>query len=287
LALMQATDANVEPIMGLYEDPALAALGALTDGITDGPPALTAVAGGQTHEVWTVADPERVSALVRHMADRRIWIADGHHRYETALTYRQSLSAAQAAALPGAGRILIVLIPFEHPGLTVLATHRVLDGLDADAQAGLMASLRERLTIANLPGEPEALEVLARLRSREGAFLIARSEGIALASVAGPEAMAAVAPGASVAWRGLDVSVAQTLVLDRLARSGVPLDVTYTRDPREALERARSGAVSLLMGEPSAADVRDVTAAGDRMPPKSTFFHPKLWSGLLMRRLDA
>lgn len=284
LELMRTTRANTEPIMLLYEDPGLTGMRGLRDAIAGTPPLLTATVEGDLHQVWALADGPVVRAFATSFQDRPVWIADGHHRYETALTYRYELASAGRPIL-GADRLLVTLLPFEDPGIVVLPTHRMVTGLGALAIETLEADLdryfhRAPVESEDVPGR------LASMRSVDGSFLVAGANGVAHCSLKDAETMTARAADRGRAWRELDVSILQTLILDPMAALGG--SVSYTRHLDEALQAPRSGAgaVSFLLGAPSARDLRAVAAEGDRMPPKSTYFEPKLWSGLLMRRLD-
>ncbi|MBM3496519.1 MAG: DUF1015 domain-containing protein, partial [Armatimonadetes bacterium] len=258
LALMRATDANVEPIMGLYEDPGLATIARLASHVAGTEPLLRADVDGQVHEVWAVSDEAVVGAVARDLADRRVWIADGHHRYETALTFRNGLCAERLAALPGADRILIALIPFEDPGIVVLPTHRLVLGMPGAATERLMDDLAATFDVAPLPTEGAALEAQSSLRSRDGALIAYAAGQTVLLTLRDPSAMLGAAPQASDIWRSLDVSILQALVLDPLVVA-YGAELAYTRDAAEAMARVRSGECSaaFLVGAPSAQDVRE------------------------------
>ena len=280
LGLMRATAANVEPIMGLFEDSEQEVIKALTERIGGPAPMLRANVDDDVHEVWAVTDGDAIAEVRVAMADRRIWIADGHHRYETALTY--------SAEHPGADRIMIALIPFEDPGLVVLPTHRIISGLNPEAAERLIAELEDAFIIEDVADDDRLLDRINGMRSADGTFIMASGRSLRLMRLRDPAAMDAATPDRSPAWRALDVSILQTLVLDRALDLDPSAEVSYTRFPAEALVRARVGHASMafIVGAPTARDLRKVTSAGDRMPPKSTYFEPKLWSGLLMRRLD-
>lgn len=287
LDLMRATRANTEPIMVLYEDPALRLIGRLRQAAAGADPLLTAHVGEDTHEVWRIDDRSTVDAFVRGMADRKVWIADGHHRYETALDYRAE-PAGSTEPPAGTDRILVTLIPFEDPGLVVLPTHRMVHGL-SDEQLGRLQSDMDELFLSTPVADDESLlDRINGMRSSDGAFIMVTSASMSLLRLKEPGCMEYAAPGMSDSWRSLDVSILQTLILDRIAEMEPSAEVTYTRFPAEAIALARAGRVnvSFIVGCPTADDVRTVTAQGDRMPAKSTFFDPKLWSGLLLRRLD-
>ncbi len=288
LELMRATRANTEPIMVLYEDPGLELIGMVCEAAHSGPPLLQGRVEDATHTVWAVDDAEPAAAFARGMAGRRVWIADGHHRYETALTYRDELRS-QGLDRPEADRILVTLIPFEDPGLVVLPTHRMVTGVTPDRVERLIAELEAYFVATPIPDGDGLLDIINGMRSADGAFLMAVGSDLRMMRLRDPSVMEAVAPDRGPAWRALDVSILQALVLDPLTSSEPAAEVAYTRYPAEALGQARSGnvAAAFIVGHPTAGDLREVTAAGDRMPAKSTYFDPKLWSGLLMRRLDA
>jgi hypothetical protein len=178
----------------------------------------------------------------------------------------------------------VTLIPFEEPGLQVLPTHRMVAGVEAERVEHLVTAPDGPFISTPVANDETLLERIEGMHSSDGAFLSAMGATLNLVRLRDPAIMAAAAPDRSAAWRALDVSIIQTLLLDGLADA----EVSYTRFPSEALARARVGRISaaFMVGHPTARDVREVTAAGDRMPAKSTYFHPKLWSGLLMRRLD-
>ena len=287
LELMRAAHANTEPIMVLYEDDGLRLIGGLRAAASSQAPLLAAHVGDALHEVWDVRNRKAVADFILGMVDRRVWIADGHHRYETALMYRDEVGAA-GRPIGGADRILVALIPFEDPGFVVLPTHRMVTGL-SDAQVeGLADTMSTQFEVQPVANDEMLFDMLERLRSRDGAFVAVTRHRTWLMRLRDPQAMLEAAPDRSEAWRALDVAILQALVLDRLTETTPLAEVSYTRYPSEAITRARVGHVdaAFVVGRPSAADVRAVAAAGDRMPAKSTYFDPKLWSGLLMRRLD-
>lgn len=286
LRLMRATRANTEPIMVLYEDPGLEIITALSRA-AEGDPTLCARSDAVRHEVFSVRDEAAIAHFREAMAPRRVWIADGHHRYETAIAYRDEL-AATGHAPAEADRILVTLIPFEDPGLVVLPTHRMVSGLPADDLERFTGELVDFFAIEDVADDEALLDRIHGMRSTDGGFLLATGRCLRFCRLRDAAIMKDAAPERSAAWRALDVSILQTLVLDRLMVLYPDAEVSYTRFPAEALARARSGDVAgaFIVGYPTAEDLRRVTSAGDRMPPKSTYFEPKLWSGLLMRRLE-
>ncbi|MCS6775580.1 MAG: DUF1015 domain-containing protein [Chloroherpetonaceae bacterium] len=296
LLLMRATGANPEPIHGLYEDPGGVVAGSLTQARRGRAPLLhvrvpVEGAPGDEHVVYYHTDPCLIGELQEFFAPLRIWIADGHHRYETALNYQRERGA-------GDGQypwdyLLIGLSAFQDPGLVVLPTHRLVRNVAAERLDALGALLEEHFDVRSV-SVPEARAWIQQEVPGERRFVLVRPEH-ALALTLRDIAVMDTVAGAThcPAWRQLDVTILQFLVLDRaLGISWETLahtpDVAYTRDAEEAVQQVQSGVfqVACLLQSPTVTQVRDVAAAGDRMPQKSTFFYPKLWSGLILRLLS-
>jgi len=298
LRLMRATSANPEPIFGLYEDEQ-GELGALYDRIAQDKPMLEAHSGGDSHRVWRAADPGAISHAQRFLAPRQVWIADGHHRYETGLTYRderrKSAPPTQRPDDPTArpyDYLLIVLTAFTDPGIVVLPTHRLVRNVPGSRIAELYLQLERYFDIE--PVHPQDLDTRMKGDPSAGVhrFGVFMRDKAWILTLRDPSVMDAAVEGHADCWKQLDVSILQALVLERSL--GIPAaslattpDIGYTRDRDDAIERVNSGEyqIALLLNLPSADEVRQVAAAGDKMPPKSTFFYPKLWSGLLLRRV--
>jgi len=314
LRLMRATRANPEPIFGLYEDPEGIVARALnpvlnpskeSDSIPSAPD-LRVTVDGDRHHVRRIDDPETQAAIQDFLRDRRVWIADGHHRYETALTYRNERRVAEyggrgvgewgserphsPAPLLPYDYILIVLTAFEDPGVVVLPTHRLVKNISPGRQEQLLLQLERYFTIEMVPLEDLPTRMIANPAQGLHRFGMVGRVGAWVLTLRDESVMDTAVEGPSVAWKRLDVSILQTLVLDRSL--GIPTaslattpDVGYTRDREEAVASVRSGdwQYAFLLNLPTADEVRQVAAAGDKMPPKSTYFYPKLWSGLIMR----
>lgn len=295
LRLMRATRANTEPILGLYEDPEGVVARALEAACADMPPDQQVTVEGDHHCVWRVEQPEVIAAIQEFLRPHPVWIADGHHRYETALTYRDERRAAEGNpdGPQAYDYLLIGLVSFTDPGLVVLPTHRLVKNVLAGRLEQLYLQLERYFTIE--PVTPD--EVAARMKAGPGSGihrfgLVQRGRSWVL-TLRDEALMDAAVEDHSPVWKRLDVSILQALVLERSL--GIPAaslattpDVGYTRDLNEALSAVHSGEwqIALLLNLPTADEVRRVASAGDKMPPKSTFFYPKLWSGLLLRTLD-
>ena len=284
LALMSATEANLEPIYLVY-DGGGAASEAVASVADAAPLAQTRTADGITHTLWGLDDGVLLEACAADLSGRRALIADGHHRYAT---YRQLQSQLRDERGPGPWDYgLTLLVDSSSYGPQVHAIHRVIVGLplaDARGQAEAWG-----LTItAVTDGEP----ALAAAADVEG-FVAVLSDGTAAYLIADPQGALRTAselPGEPEALAGLDVTMLHRGLVEHVwNREDTVESVAYAHSVEEALEAARNtnGTAVLLRPTPVAA-VAAVAAAGARMPRKSTLFTPKPASGLVMRRfLDA
>jgi uncharacterized protein (DUF1015 family) len=302
MRLMRACAAQLSPIMSLYDDPQGELAGALAASYERQPDLTLTDESGEEHHIWIVRDPQLAEAVAAFFATRQLYMADGHHRYETALAYRDEQRAQRDDLTPedSVNFTLMALTALDDPGLVVLPTHRVLRDIPAERLSALDGRLGGFFTLEPL-GEAEPAELVAQLEAAgqaggQAAFVLARPSGAILLRLtpAGAAAMDRLSDGASEAWRRLDVAILHTLVLrevlgiaDEAVRAGQ--HVTYTRDAGAAVGAARSGEggaqlAVLLRATPPAA-MRDVARAGDRMPQKSTYFYPKLIRGLVINPL--
>jgi uncharacterized protein (DUF1015 family) len=285
LRLTRATRANISPIFSLYSDPERAAWRAL-EPATEAPPwAEVSDEEGTVHRLWRVGDPEAIAAVQAATRDAELLIADGHHRYETMDAYAEEVGGE------GDHRyMLMCLVALEDPGLTVFPTHRLVSGLDERRRAALEQELardfaREEVPLEQLappPGDgPLKLGFIDGQRKRP-LRLTLKDQAIADAALSGH----------SQAYRRLDTGVLEALLLkgalglsdDDIAHFN---GMFYARDTAEALAMVESGDydAAFLMRPTPVSQVREVAAAGENMPPKSTFFYPKLLTGLLFNPL--
>jgi uncharacterized protein (DUF1015 family) len=286
LRLTRATRANVSPIFSLYSDPTQAAWAALAPA-TEAEPWGEVTDGDDTvHRLWRVGDPEAIAAVQAATSQAELLIADGHHRYETMQAYAEEVGGE------GEHRyILMCLVALEDPGLTVFPTHRLIRGLDAERRETLGAALRADFEIEEVSTEelapppgtgPLQLGYIDAHHQRP-LRLTLRDQAIADAAL----------PGSSSAYRHLDTGVLEALVLkpalglsdDDIAHFN---GLFYARDDAEALAMVRSGEyeAAFLMRPTPVEQVQAVAAEGENMPPKSTYFFPKLLTGLLFNPLS-
>ncbi len=294
LRLLEATRANLSPIFGLYPagDGALANL--LDETARRMPDFAARDDLGVRNEVRAIADAGAIGIIQKALADARILIADGHHRYETALEYRRRRRAAEPGTADARGfdYVMIALVRFDDPGLVILPTHRVARRLDAvaagafDERAGAAFAV-EKITHA------DALRAAVAEAGRGALGVALKGGGFRLIRLRDRAALNAALPDSPPPVRELDVAILHALVFDRIfglkpdaIRAGGNLE--YTIDAKGALAAVDSGAAdgAFLMAPPTVADVEKVCASGATMPEKSTYFHPKLATGLLINPLD-
>jgi len=281
LRLTRATQANLSPIFSLYDDPAGAAWGAIAPHLDTAPWSEVTDEDGTVHRLWRVTDPAAREAVAAALEPAELLIADGHHRYETARVYHEE---------GGAGHVLMCLVALQDPGLTVFPTHRLLTTLD-DAHR---ESLRDTIQ-ADFEVEPvgiDALEPTGDGPVRLG-YLDAHHKRPLMLTLRDPAIAAAALPDKPEPYRGLDTAVLEALVLHgALGMSEDDIShlngLDYARDYDQARERVESGAAqaAFFMRATPVAQVRDVAATGESMPPKSTYFFPKVLTGMVFNPLD-
>jgi len=279
LRLTRATEANLSPIFSLYDGDAWAPVAPHVSGppfgeVTD--------ADGTTHRLWRIADPQAIVAVEEALAPAELLIADGHHRYETARVYAEET---------GRRHVLMCLVALQDPGLTIFPTHRLLTGLDDDRRVALREAIRRDWDVEEVAEEELEPPAAGDGRVRIG-FLDAHHGRPLRLTLKDPAIADAALPGMPDAYRRLDTAVTEALLLQgALDMSEDDIShlrgLDYARSTDEARARVRSGDVQagLFMGPAPVELVREVAAAGEVMPPKSTYFFPKVLTGLLFNPL--
>ncbi len=291
--LTKATRANLSQVFGLFDDPEQ-----LTDSIFEAamaaPPAAAATDDdGVTSTLWTVTDPEIAAWFEAFMRERRIFIADGHHRYTTALAYRDLMRGLHPDAVdPAFDYVMMALVNMDDPDLVVLPYHRIADADGEFDAASFTDGLARQFDITDI-GPGHAADALDGHDRTAFVFRAGAACGPRLA-VLKPDVdpVRALPMAMSEAWKSLDVTIVQELVLWPLL--GIHPDrpqslerLAFTKDPHEALKAPDSGHdVGIVMRATRLDQLRDVSLAGEIMPQKSTYFYPKLLSGLVFRSAE-
>jgi uncharacterized protein (DUF1015 family) len=283
LRLTEATRHNLSPIFALHPGDAWRHIEST---LRDEPWAEIADSDGTLHRVWRIPDPAVHEAVAAELAGAELLIADGHHRYETALAYADEIGG------DGPHRYtLMCLVSLEDPGLTIFGTHRMLGDLDVDALERLGSGIREHFQVAEAsaddldPAGSEGTGVFGYLDGPSGQTLRLRLKDTA--------AIDAALPGRSEAYRRLDAVIVEELILKRVlgmsdediaARRGLG----YAKSVAEAKSLLGEGAyqAALLLRPIPVEQVREVAAHGETMPPKSTYFFPKVLTGVVFNPLS-
>jgi uncharacterized protein (DUF1015 family) len=301
LNLLNATRSHFGQIFMLYSDPA----GSIDQILYEGSgPADVEVTDeyGVLHRVWRVSDPAIIRLLATSMADKKLIIADGHHRYETALNYSKShvpdelKPQTTAAGLPQPpypeAAVMMTFVNMDSDGLVILPTHRVVHSLEGFDRETFLAKAGEFFDITRLAAS-DADGYMRTLGAEKGtAFVAVTAEGASLLRPRPAEVTEALA-GLPDRQRQLDLTQLHSILLDKILgldeeKVRQQTNIRYLRDAQEAVDQARRGEadVTFLTNPVSMEQLKEVAFAGDVMPQKSTDFFPKLLSGLAIYSLD-
>jgi uncharacterized protein (DUF1015 family) len=297
LHLIQACRANFSPIWVLYRDPS-DGTARLWDAVEEAEPnAVAQDRDGYEHAVWALTDQELYRPLLEALRDGSVYIADGHHRYETALHYRAERQAASApwSEDAAANFAMTYFVEMTDPGLIIHGTHRMISAPEPLAPAAIQAVLDRWFDFTPVTGTADALlTTLERAPQRPGFAVWAPELGLSgIAVLRDAEVPDERAPGRSRAWRRLDLAALHALAVDELFPQGTAAlfesgNLWYSRLLPEVVQAIESGSAELafLVRETPAEQVIGVADAADLMPEKSTYFYPKPLSGLVTASLD-
>ncbi len=293
LQLMQACHASFSPLLSLYQD-SERRIAAILCRVAQQEPEMSLPAGpsnspdpDEAHRVWTVTNPEVKRDLSDLLAAQPIYIADGHHRYETALTYRQERIEGPSENGRGAfNYVMMELVEFSDPGLVVLPLHRLVRGILPSSLVDLMDRFRDFFNVRvvtlgtgswHLPVD-SCLGVLGL--EPDSLVVLSRRQDVALETM--------MPSSRSQAYRKLCVSILNHVVFEGILSGGKDIEIAYTTDLEEANRQIREGQYELafLLHPPQLEMIKAVADARDRMPAKSTYFYPKVPAGLVINPLD-
>ena len=307
IRLTETTSTQFEYIWSLYQDKAY-----VIDNILDEQESETPIVDyveqpiGVHHRMWRLTDPESCDIVRRTMGRVKIYIADGHHRYQTMLTIRDRMRARYPDAGPDAPweYIMMFLVNSEHEGLTILPTHRMLHNIQVESLFRLGAAILEHFHVKKYVfkngKEPDArrrwlrdLRTVDAGEHKFGAYIV-NTNGYYLLTLRDEEAYEElVRLDFSSEWKLLDVNILNTLILEEILgiteeQLSLATNISYTKDVEEALVKVQSGEiqVALILNATALADVLVIADNDERMPRKSTHFYPKPVSGLVFYPMD-
>jgi len=295
LKLTKATGIQMSPVFGLFPDPENRVTTGLFAGLDA--PQMTATLDGVKNELWTVSDPEAQRHAIDLMASRSIYIADGHHRYTMALQYQKD--QGKLPADHPANYALFVLVAMQDPGLLILPTHRIIGGLSSFDAGVLRAKLGANATLQELAVSPDGVDeytdqVLPRRPANTFGLYDGTTKKLYELCITNPDVLKPFEPNQSAAWRSLDVAILQRYMLDEIiaptfaAAGGASLTKSYTADSK-AVVGMTDGAtrqIALILKSTPLKALEDLGKQGEVMPQKSTYFFPKLLTGMVLNPLD-
>jgi len=290
LKLYQATGFNLSPVFGLYPDPEGAVNAVLEPFTRKNPPLVAKDHLGVVNRIWTITDTQAIAAVMGILGPKPVFIADGHHRYETGLKYRDEQGPLDADA--PANFTLMMLVAMSDPGLIILPTHRLLSGLPNVTGPQLQEALKGLFDIVEAFGSDatacwEHIEMDGS-QSILGFGTTADNQWFA-AKLRDPAAMASVAAEQSEDWRELGVSILHKLVIEKIVpeKLGATPKLTFVHLLKEATDAvtAKSCQVAVLVPPATMSHVEAIAGKREKMPQKSTYFYPKLLTGLAFNSL--
>ena len=296
LSLLRALQANTSPILAMYEDRQQQIAGLIVRQTQRFPIMAARIVNGEGHNVWSITDSSTLNTIVKNLAEQPVYIADGHHRYESALAYRNEKKASNKSADAPFNFVMMELVDFSQLGLKILAPHRLVRGISQLTLDGMLPKLEEFFAVEQTPLDA------GNVRKQVEDFFAA-TEGVRFALSGQPagsllklklrdQASASrMIPGShSDLYKNLDVSIVDHILLEKTL--GMPegenkTGLSYNHDFADVVDRVTGGQdqLAVLLDPVKPSTLKAIADAGDKMPPKSTYFYPKAPSGLVLNRL--
>jgi len=299
LSLLWALQVNTSPILALFEDREQQVASVLATQEQNKPVISSGSAGGERHKIWAITEPEAINQIRRSLAHQPLYIADGHHRYESALNYRREKHdySPSVSGNEPFNFVMMALVDFSDPGLIILPPHRLIRGMSKSILDGVMAGLKSLFDIDELPlSMPGIWQRVDDLLTGEAnqvrlALFGLAPEHIFVLRLRDFNAASQMMPYFhSELYKRLDVSIVDHVILEEVLelssdREEVMLGYSYSRE--DAINRVldKEYQLAFLLSPVKAEIVKAVADAGDRMPRKSTYFYPKSPAGLVFHRL--
>jgi uncharacterized protein (DUF1015 family) len=293
LKLMRATGTQLSPIFGLFSDPRHEVTGLLYHNA--GRPELTGTLDGVKNDLWSVIDAEVENQVIDLMGHKPVYIADGHHRYTTALQYQKEAAAAHGGKLPPhhpANYCMFVLVGMQDPGLLILPTHRLIGGLTNFSIEAFRSALSANFELAEMAVGPdhmtEAVDQLAHGSPHVFGLYDGKTRRLYSLKLRNLDILKAYEPNQSDSWRKLDVAILQRYLLDEILQpkfaGGKELTKGYTAYANEVAGQVDGNKyqLALLLRPTPLHALEELGKHNEVMPQKSTFFFPKLATGMVM-----
>lgn len=293
LNLMKATGCNFSQIYSLYTDEDNSVFSLIDSASRREPDNRFTDGDNVSHKMWVINDKDFIAQLTEKMADKKLFIADGHHRYETALSYKKY--AEENLDETGSSEyVTMMLVNMENTGLVVFPTHRIVRNLQSFDYNALCEKCRDYFETTPYLNREKGEQGLAQAydEGKKAFVMFTGDNNYTLMVLKDPEIMDDVIPDGCKALRRLDVSVLHSLVLERIfgidrENMAKQINLTYTRSGDEAIAAVdgKRANCCFLLNPTRVGEIRDVAEAGGKMPQKSTYFYPKLATGLVMNKI--
>jgi len=294
LKLTSATRCNLSPIFGLYSDESNE-IAQLIDEAIDPEPDQQGMLDGVENKLWVIDDLPTIKSIQVRMAHKPVFIADGHHRYGTALMFREQYVSqyGNVGEDDPVNFVLAVLGCMEDPGATIQPYFRTmaeLPGVTANALKDVLGEQFEWTSISPPKDAPQLARTLAKSGPQAIGFYVAKDDAYAVVSPKSPDPLAELEPDHHESWRTLSYTILHSLIIDRIVQPRLnndePVTMHYLKTMDDALEDARaSHGIACLMQATTMQQLRDICTAGELMPQKSTYFYPKLATGMVINPL--
>lgn len=290
--LFQATGCNFSQIYSLFPDEKHVTRERMDRICSTAAPRYDFDDGLVTHRLWVVNDSVTIGAFCEDFADRKLYIADGHHRYETSINYR-NYCRENDIYNPGSEYVMMFLADMADDGLVVFPTHRLVRELEVFDERALLENSRAYFDIQKITLEHVEKSIQELAAEGKKAFVLYSKNGCHLLILKDKNVMREIIPDQSDAYRFLDVSILHSLILERLLgidkeNMANQKNLTYTRSFEEAVRSVDSAEsqCAFFLNPTAVSEIGEVAAAGEKMPQKSTYFYPKLTTGLVMNKMD-
>ena len=288
--LLESTGCSFSQIYGLYRDAGNVTAPVINELSAGVPNAEFCDAAGVTHRLWVAQKSEKTAEIVKQFKNRKIYIADGHHRYETALNFRRYLKE-KGVECDAAQYVMMFLVNMENSGLVVFPTHRIVRDVANFNGEKMLKNCEKYFTVTEIEKKDVQPALDAAYNAGQKAFVYADKHNIKLLVLKDLAFADNKAPEKSESLRRLDVSVLHNLVLEECFKidkenMANQKNLTYTRSADEAFDAANTYAdCAFILNPTRITEIADVAAAGEKMPQKSTYFYPKLVTGLVINKV--
>jgi uncharacterized protein (DUF1015 family) len=298
MSMLYACQGNTSQVLAMYADPQKVIEGVIAEQEKGQPVMNFKDPWGEGHQVWAVTQPEAVARIEKEIARQPLYIADGHHRYDSALTYRRERAAQnpQDSRDAGYNYVMTSLIDMNDPGLVILPTHRLVRGISRSALTALRPSLMTFFELEDI--DLKSPDVWARVNSRLAGLSPGMSrvslaiyglipQTITILTVKDFQSSGALMPAFhGDLYKKLDVSLVDHVILEKMLgydKDTENIQLAYTHDIQEAIDRVNNQEyqLSFLLNPVGPEIIKSIADAGDRMPRKSTYFYPKAPAGLV------